>query len=403
MLRCIFLLSFLFSIQPNIEAQKNYHEVTLPEVMEKFQTRDTNLVIVDVRTRGEYADTGSSFQQGNIGHIKGAINIPLQDFRKDPSIVHELDAYRDKEIYLLCSHSYRSRVVSELLLDSGFTHVNNIRGGMTEFYRRYDDLQPYRNDWVETKVKYQNISPAQLVKKINAGKKILIIGIGNAASGLYDSLSVMFNQNIPSFKKALYFDFVDSLKILEMAKKENAPVVLYNTTNYGAAELALWLQQKGVPDVAFLVGNMPMFYEYIVNENLVNSSGLFMKKNSSINFITPPAYCSLVQKNAGVQMIDLREDSLFNTATTGTKYNYSHLKNALQFSEKNGAAAFKKTFPDKSIKYVFISQYGMEGLALADELSNKGYNISWMIGGLRRWEWFMNNDDKFDCMKFLVN
>ena len=79
--------SFFFSIIClliffDVNAQNNYNEVTLPELMKKLREKDTNMVIVDVRTRGEYYDTSSRYQQSNIGHIKGAINIPLQDFRK---------------------------------------------------------------------------------------------------------------------------------------------------------------------------------------------------------------------------------------------------------------------------------------------------------------------------------
>src|SRR5215212_5814281 len=88
--------------------QKKYNEVTLPELMTKLRRHDSNMVIVDVRTPGEFQDTASRYQQSNIGRIKGAINIPLQDFRKDPATIHLLDAYRDKDIYVICSHGFRS-------------------------------------------------------------------------------------------------------------------------------------------------------------------------------------------------------------------------------------------------------------------------------------------------------
>ena len=68
------------------------------------------MVIVDVRSKGEYYDTVSRGKQSNIGHIKGAINITLQDLQQNPDAVKQLDAYKDKDIYLICSHSYRSRV-----------------------------------------------------------------------------------------------------------------------------------------------------------------------------------------------------------------------------------------------------------------------------------------------------
>jgi hypothetical protein len=39
---------------------------------------------------------------------------------------------------------------------------------------------------------------------------------------------------------------------------------------------------------------------------------------------------------------------------------------------------------------------------MADALTKKGYKISWMIGGLDRWEWYMNNTEDFKCNDRLV-
>src|SRR5690348_3168573 len=100
-----------------VQGQTNYNEITLPELMKKKQKGDPNMIIVDVRTRGEYHDTVSRGKQSNIGRIKGAINIPVQDFQqKTAETVKQLEAYKDKEIYLICSHSYRSRTASRVLL-----------------------------------------------------------------------------------------------------------------------------------------------------------------------------------------------------------------------------------------------------------------------------------------------
>ncbi|MGH2565257.1 MAG: rhodanese-like domain-containing protein, partial [Ginsengibacter sp.] len=91
-LTIIFSFLFLFG-----HSQKAYNEVTLPELLQSLEKKDPNMILVDVRTPGEYYDSSSIYQQSNIGHIKGAINIPLQEFRKDPATVHQLDAYRDKD------------------------------------------------------------------------------------------------------------------------------------------------------------------------------------------------------------------------------------------------------------------------------------------------------------------
>jgi rhodanese-related sulfurtransferase len=403
MAKSILLFIIHFFIFFAVNAQNNYNEVTLPELMEKLQQKDPNMIIVDVRTNGEYYDTASRYQQSNIGHIKGAINIPLQDFRKDPSTVHQLDAYKDKDIYVICSHSYRSRVVSNILLDSGFTHVNNTRGGMTEFFRRYNELARFKNDYYETNVRYKNIAPAQLLEQLSGNKNPLLISIGNTPKFFWDSLNLVLYKYYPSFKNAVDFNYADSLKILELVQKEkNRQVVLFNTTNYGAAELAGWLTQKGMSDVTYLVGGADLFYEYVINENLAAGANKFLTMHSSIHFMTPSLFCSQMAASKNTMIIDLRHDTLFNKITKGTKYNYKHLKGAVNFVADKGTQKFEQQFPDKKKEYIFTSENGIDGLEFADSLAKKGYKINWINGGLQEWVWYMNNVETFKCMDYLV-
>ena len=100
-------------------------------------------------------------------------------------------------------------------------------------------------------------------------------------------------------------------------------------------------------------------------------------------------------------MIDLRHDSLFNKVNDGVKHNYKHLKNAANFFAGKGAPQFEQEFANKNKEYVFISD-NVNGLELVNELAKKGYKVCWMIGGLDRWEWYMNNVEDFGCDDFLV-
>ncbi len=401
MIKPIAITVIFCSIFFTVKSQKTYTEVTLPELLQRLAKKDTNMIVLDVRTKGEYYDSSSTYQQSNIGHIKGAINIPLQDFRKDPSNVHQLDNYRDKDIYVICSHSYRSRVVSNLLLDSGFQHINNTRGGMTEFFRRYNEVEPFETDLYQTSINYNNISPSQLVDELLANKNPLLINVSNTPRFFWDSLNITFYKYFPALRKAVNFNYADSLKILELVKKDNnRPVVLYNNTNYGAAELANWLTKKGIQNVSYLVGNMNLLFEYIVNENMNSATIKFLKINGAINFITPSRFCD---KMTDWKIIDLRHDTIFNKITQGAKYNYRHLKNAINFFEGKGMQKFIEQFPGKKTEYVFVSENGIDGLEMADEIAKKGYKINWIIGGMQRWEWYMNNVETFKCMDYLVN
>ena len=399
------ILSWLLSlliINLGMHAQTNYGEITLPDLMKKKQQGDNNMVIVDVRTNGEFHDTVSRGKQSNIGRIKGAINIPVQDFQqKTAEAVKQLEPYKDKEIYLICSHSYRSRSASRILLNNGFTHVNNVQGGMTEWYRRYDELAPYRENFLEKGILYNNISPEQLLDQLNAGKKVLLVGVRNPAQFWFDSFNLKLYRYYPLFKNTVYYSSADSLKILDEAQKEKGrPIVFFNLVNNGAAELAEWLTRKGVTNASYLVGGANLFYEYASNKQSKGSLDKIFTSQSKIHFITPVAYCKM-SGGKNVQMVDLRHDTIFNKINSGVKHDYRHLKNALNFHAAKGASQFEQEFADKSKDYVFISD-NYDGMQMADELTRKGYKISWMIGGLDRWEWYMNNVEDFMCNDLLV-
>jgi len=67
-------------------------------------------VIVDVRTKGEYAS----------GHIKGSVNIPLDQL---PNKLNQLK--KDKVIITCCASGMRSSSARQILRSNGFEQVHN--------------------------------------------------------------------------------------------------------------------------------------------------------------------------------------------------------------------------------------------------------------------------------------
>jgi rhodanese-related sulfurtransferase len=240
-----------------------------------------------------------------------------------------------------------------------------------------------------------------LLDQLTTGKNVLLIGVKNTPQFWYDSFNLKLYRYYPLFAKTVYFNYADSLKILEEAQKDKSrPVVLFNMVNVGAAELADWLTRKGVQNASYLVGGDNLFYEYATNKQTPGKTDKLFTAQSNVHFITPVIYCK-ISGNQNVQMIDLRHDSLFNKINDGVKHDYKHLKNAVNFFAGKGAAQFEQEFTDKKKEYVFISD-NYDGLQMADELTRKGYKISWMAGGLDRWEWYMNNTEDFKCNDLLV-
>jgi rhodanese-related sulfurtransferase len=403
----IFLLSFYFltiyslQAQPGTDLNFRYKEITLPKLMQKMQQGKNDFIILDVRTKGEYHDTLSGNKNLNIGHIKGAINIPLQDLQQKPEALQQLEPYKDKDIYVICSHSYRSRTISKLLLEKNFTNITNVQGGMSEWFRNYDELKPYADKFYEKSISYTNISPSGLFQKLKTSEPVEYIGFTNTPRFFFDSLIVTLFQYFPDFKNAGYFKPADSLQVLEKAKAaKGKTIVLFNTVGSGAAETADWLSQKGITNVNYLIGNLFGFYEYLVNYQESSEVNKYLSPKSKIQFFTPLSFCKT--RLPFLQWVDLRHDTLFNKITNGTKLSYKTIKDAVNFPFYRSADDFVKQFPDKTKLYLFIPQQGYAGLELADELIKKGYQVDWLMGGIERWEWYTNNVEAFTCKDYLA-
>jgi phage shock protein E len=78
-------------------------------------------VIVDVRTPGEYAG----------GHIKGSINIPLQNLNGQIAKLK-----KDKPIITCCASGMRSSSARSILSNAGFEEVYN--GGSWFNLKKYE-------------------------------------------------------------------------------------------------------------------------------------------------------------------------------------------------------------------------------------------------------------------------
>jgi phage shock protein E len=76
--------------------------------------------IIDVRTEGEF----------NSGHVRGSMNIPLDNLQKNVSKLK-----KDKPIITCCASGVRSATAKKILKNSGFTDVYN-GGSWTNLQRR---------------------------------------------------------------------------------------------------------------------------------------------------------------------------------------------------------------------------------------------------------------------------
>jgi rhodanese-related sulfurtransferase len=104
--------------------QKEMKTMTVAELQQKMKS-DSTLVVLDVRTPPELS--------GELGHIDGVINIPVQVLDER---INELEKYKDRNIAVICRSGHRSKIATEILLKNGYKAIN-VLGGM----RAYSQLK----------------------------------------------------------------------------------------------------------------------------------------------------------------------------------------------------------------------------------------------------------------------
>jgi glyoxylase-like metal-dependent hydrolase (beta-lactamase superfamily II)/rhodanese-related sulfurtransferase len=88
----------------------------LPDELAMDIPFDENLVVVDVRRETEFAD----------GHIKDAVNIPLQSLADPLSMANLEERFN---LYIHCGGGYRSIIAASLLKRQGIHNIRNVTGG----------------------------------------------------------------------------------------------------------------------------------------------------------------------------------------------------------------------------------------------------------------------------------
>ncbi len=92
----------------------SYEKITAEAAFSMMKERQ-DLIVVDVRTPGEYAE----------GHIQGAINVPLQSIEAgDLSLVPD----KDQTLLIYCRSGSRSASASKSLVKQGYTSVYDFGG-----------------------------------------------------------------------------------------------------------------------------------------------------------------------------------------------------------------------------------------------------------------------------------
>jgi UPF0176 protein len=86
-----------------------------------------NAIVVDMRNHYE----------SEVGHFENAILPDAETFREElPEVLRKLEPVKDKKVLLYCTGGIRCEKASSYLKHHGFTDVNQLHGGIIDYYRQ---------------------------------------------------------------------------------------------------------------------------------------------------------------------------------------------------------------------------------------------------------------------------
>ena len=400
MYRSIFHLLFFCATIVNAQFKNDNVKYTtvFPEELCKTLQANPGYVLLDVRSQGEFDDSLSSAPGLNIGHIKDALHISIQQL---PERWKELLPYKDKPLFIYCSHSQRSRRASRMLADSGFTKLFNVDGGLTNFYVQGIAQQPCPGYTIVSNLSYKIISPKQLADDPKKAKQFFILDIRSDSSfkGIAGNASV---NAFGHFTDAVNIPF-EKLRGSITSLPANKPVLIVDEFGSESAKAAKLLSEKGIKDISVLINGMDEWLDYITETGgkpaVRWSSGIHYKLLSADEFD------KMMENKKEFMLIDTRSTNEFNNNSKNYWENIGQIQGAVNIpsSEINSSAQLPSSKNAVLVLYGFNSQDNI--YEAADQLLKKGFtNVSILRGGIWNLRWSSHNiKGKETLNKWVVN
>ncbi len=395
--RIIFAGLLLIAITSNAQfkADNVKYTTVFPEELCKTLMANQAYTLLDVRSQGEYDDTSTSAGL-NIGHMKNSIHI---DIRELPKRWKELLAYKDKPLFIYCSHSQRSRRASRLLADSGFTKLYNINGGLTNFYTQGIESNPCQGLEIVTTIPYKILSSKELNASARQGKSYYIVDL--RSDSIFRGISIEKTKAEGRFNDAMNMSFekLTSSAIALPAK----PILLVDEYGDESPEAAKLLFEKGYKDVSILFDGMDGWVDYTTNA----ADKIVVKWTRNISYTLLPAddFNKMIANKKEFTLIDVRTKDEFNNTSKNYWQNIGQIKGAVNIpiTELKTSNSLPQSKDAVTILYGFNAQ--PEIFEAAKWLNDRGYkHVSILQGGIWRLRWTSHNiKGKADLDNLVVN
>ena len=372
------------------------YKTVFPEELCKTLMANQEYTLLDVRSQGEYDDTSSAGGL-NIGHVKNSLHI---DIRELPKRWKELLAYKDKPLFIYCSHSQRSRRASRLLADSGFTKLYNVNGGLTDFYNQGIESNPCQGLEIVTTVPYKILSSKELNANVKQGKSYYIIDL--RSDSIFRGISTEKTKAEGHFNDAVNVPF-DQLKTGSPITIPSRPILLVDEYGDESPEAAKLLIEKGYKGVSILFDGMDGWVDHITNTS--EKPAVKWTRNISYNLLPADNFDKMVTDKKEFTLIDVRTKDEFNNASKNYWQNIGQIKGAMNipFAELKTSSSLPQAKDAPVVVYGFNAQ--PEIFEAAKWLKDQGYtNVSILQGGIWSLRWASHNiKGKADLNNLVTN
>lgn len=178
------------------------------QAIEDDKEKKEGVMVIDVRSPEEYA----------AGHVKFAVNMPLDSFKDN---ISKLDAWKDKSVILYCNSGKKSGEAAQILVDNGFNDVTNADGVKQYEYKL---------------VKYGNLTANELMAKKN---EAFIVDVRKKEDYDKEHFANAINVDVEKL------DALDTL----LPEDKNTLIITHCYSGNRSAKAAEYIVEKGYTNV----------------------------------------------------------------------------------------------------------------------------------------------------------
>jgi len=369
----IFCLSFpAFSIaQLDFKYDDTAYKTIYAQDLCDFLHANPKTMLVDVRTKEEFLETTTPGNL-NIGRLKGAVNIPIDQIEKNPNFFKNNP---DSPIIFYCSHSQRSRRVSKLLANKGHKNVINLNGGLTLLTQTADF--PCQKEMIVSALPYKNIGADEALRLIANTKGLMILDTRDFLQ--FEGKDTVQSQNIGRIKDAYS---VPASRIQEYAEKLDTKktYLIYDAYGNESNNAAKYLSSNGYANVYHLLGGLAAIIGK--DRETLRTRKQLLTETPAYTILNGYEAINLLLSKKPVFVIDARPAAEFQNKAKEQLQNLGHVKNAVNISRSTLNAQKEELQKHKNETIVV---YGSDAASIAAELKKMGFeNVNLVFVGL--WE-----------------